>query len=166
MTVWRLLILVAILPALLMAGCGEPETGGESTRVRLVSPAGKSVTVEVDVAADDTARQRGLQGRSSLAMHEGMLFVFPDERVRVFWMQDVLIPLDIFFFDCEGNMHNMDSLSLCKRGGQGSQYSCPTSRSSGPTMFVLEVPAGFITANQITEQWKLLRDPPSPDISP
>jgi uncharacterized protein len=163
MRIRRHLILAILLPAFLFARCNTSDTQeGEHMSIQLISPSGKSVTLTVSIAADDAAWRRGLQGRRSLAMDEGMLFVFPDDQVREFWMKDVLIPLEILFFDEEGKVFHLGSLEPCEVPGEASQSSCPILRSSGPARFVLEVPAGFIEAHQITERWRLSGSFPSP----
>ncbi len=47
------------------------------------------------VADDAEKREHGLGGTPALAPDEGMLFVFPDERMHAIWMKDMLIPIDI-----------------------------------------------------------------------
>lgn len=53
------------------------------------------VTYKVDVAESTVAKAKGLSGRASLASDAGMLFIFGDDAVRYFWMQGMLIPLDV-----------------------------------------------------------------------
>ncbi|KKW28351.1 MAG: hypothetical protein A3K06_00395 [Candidatus Doudnabacteria bacterium RIFCSPHIGHO2_01_52_17] len=56
---------------------------------------GQEFLVEI---ADSPAEQiQGLSGRQSLCETCGMLFVFPEARVRSFWMKDMNFPLDIIF---------------------------------------------------------------------
>ena len=56
-----------------------------------------TVTAEVASTADE--RAQGLMYRESLGQNAGMLFVFPDNSVRSFWMQNTYIALDIAFMD-------------------------------------------------------------------
>lgn len=63
----------------------------------------------------------------------GMLFVFPDERVRGFWMKNTITSLDIAFARLDGSIvmtHTMPPLTL------------RTFSSVEPAMFALEVKAG------------------------
>lgn len=53
-----------------------------------------SKTYYCQVAQNDEDRKKGLQGVSSLAKDEGMLFVWPDEGTREMWMKNTEIPLD------------------------------------------------------------------------
>lgn len=64
----------------------------------------------LEVAEDDRSRHIGLMGRTELSHSEGMLFVYPDERIRAFWMKDTLIPLSLAFVDAAGviiSVHDM-----------------------------------------------------------
>jgi uncharacterized membrane protein (UPF0127 family) len=54
-------------------------------------------TFSVEVAADPPTRAQGLMHRDTLAPGGGMLFVFPDERQRPFFMKNVRFPLDILW---------------------------------------------------------------------
>lgn len=56
-------------------------------------------TISVEVATTDEQRAHGLMFRKSLPVDQGMLFVFPDEAPRHFWMKNTFIPLSIGFFD-------------------------------------------------------------------
>jgi uncharacterized membrane protein (UPF0127 family) len=61
-----------------------------------------AAVARVEVAADDYSRQRGLMFRESLPPDTGMLFVYPDEEPRNFWMKNTLIPLSIAYADRTG----------------------------------------------------------------
>lgn len=55
--------------------------------------------IEVEIAATDADRMRGLQSRPSLDPDQGMLFIFPSAGKHSFWMKNTLIPLDIIWMD-------------------------------------------------------------------
>ena len=81
------------------------------------------------------ARMRGLMYRTELERDQGMLFVFPDQRPRSFWMKNTCIPLDMLFVDRHGTivgiLENVPTLNLESRG-----VPCPAA-------YVLEVNAGW-----------------------
>ena len=82
-----------------MPGCGEqsvPVDGGIE-RVALADR-----TFDLELAMSNESRRRGLGGRESLGPDAGMFFVFPDARMRRFWMYDCLIPIDIAFVGPNG----------------------------------------------------------------
>mgnify|MGYP000548106965 CR=1 FL=1 len=58
-------------------------------------------SVSAEIAANDADRQQGLMFRDRLPKDSGMLFVYPETKVRGFWMKDTRIPLSIAFADAD-----------------------------------------------------------------
>jgi uncharacterized membrane protein (UPF0127 family) len=48
--------------------------------------------------------------RTALGEDRGMLFVFPSEEDRSFWMKDTLIPLSIAYMDSEGRIVDIQDM--------------------------------------------------------
>ena len=62
-----------------------------------VSIYNKNITFNVEVAKTIEERRIGLMYRKKLLNNEGMLFVFPQERIIQLWMKNTYIPLDVIF---------------------------------------------------------------------
>jgi hypothetical protein len=101
------------------------------------------VTVDVEMAETDSARTRGLMQRTSLPDQSGMLFLFPNEQPRSFWMANTPLALDIIFADADSQI-----VSVAK---YTTPYSQENVRSEGPSQFVLEMPAGFADSYGVLE---------------
>jgi hypothetical protein len=56
-------------------------------------------TVVAEVAATAEERSEGLMYREEVPDGTGMLFVFPDNQIRAFWMANTYVPLDIAYMD-------------------------------------------------------------------
>jgi uncharacterized membrane protein (UPF0127 family) len=119
--------------ALVAAGCGG---GRFPMRTIQVGELG----MRVEIADDGAKRAQGLMNRDTLPADEGMLFVYPDEAPRSFWMKNTRIPLSIAYIDRQGrivSVHDMRPLST--RG----------TPSDGPAMYALEVNQGWFAQHQI-----------------
>ena len=66
--------------------------------------------IEAEVAANDQHRQVGLMNRKTMPAQRGMLFVFPDEQIRNFWMRDTLIPLSIAYIASDGRIVDIQDM--------------------------------------------------------
>ena len=117
---------------LLLTSCGEVERVG----IRV-----GDVNANVELAFTNEARRKGLMGRERLGRSEGMLFVFPREKVREMWMLNVPIPLDVGFFDRRGQL--LDWQTMAPDGGRKIY------RSSAPALYVLEMNRGWFARHQI-----------------
>ncbi len=124
-------------PAAPAASCPADPTGPPELAWGAVTfvDAPQSPQIRVELAESDPTRARGLMYRTALEQDQGMLFVFPDERPRSFWMKNTCIPLDMLFIDRSGTivgiLENVPTLSRASRG-----VPCPAT-------YVLEVNAGW-----------------------
>lgn len=96
---------------------------------------GERFTVELARTSDEQAL--GLMFRDSLADDHGMLFLFPGEARRSFWMRNTRIPLDIFYFDA-----NLRLVSVAESAQPCRSQRCPSYPSAAPAQYVLELRAG------------------------
>ena len=93
---------------------------------------------QVEVAATEPARMRGLMFRDSMPADHGMLFVHQNEAPVAYWMKNTRIALDIFYFNRNFKLVSMRAdVPPCSAGDQ-----CPAYPSTGPALYVLELNAG------------------------
>ncbi len=91
--------------------------------------------VEVEVARSEEQRNRGLMYRDSMPEDEGMLFVWPENSRRSFWMRNTCLPLDMLFIAMDGTIVGI--LEQVPTMNDNSRFvPCPAA-------FVLEVNAGW-----------------------
>lgn len=118
---------------------------GENTII-IYTGAGKT-RIRVEYAATAEKQKQGLVGRASLPKNSGMIFIFPDEKIREFWMKDVLIPLDIIFINTNGRINEIVTIKPCIEDVE----TCPIYTSKEPARFAIEVNVGFTAKNRIIE---------------
>ncbi len=94
-----------------------------------------SRAVMVEIADDPAEQAQGLMGRAHLAADRGMLFVYPDEAERHFWMHNTPISLDMIFLD-----RNLFIVGIIRRAKPNSDDTLTVGK---PSRYVLEVEAGL-----------------------
>ena len=124
---------------------GAPSTTPGASRPRTVAyrlePAdGPAATVRLEVAADPSARARGLMGRTEVAKGTGMVFLYPADVTEAFWMKNTLVPLSIAFVAADGRVVSVAEMSPCKAD------PCPTYAPAGPYRYAVELAAGSFGA--------------------
>lgn len=129
---WLILILVNAVHA------ADPETevvriGGEP--------------FELELALDAIERARGLMFREHIDPQGGMLFVFPDDARRNFWMKNCLVDMDILFLDRSGmivRIHEMFAEPLQRENESVEAYHARLKRypSSAPARYAIELKHG------------------------
>ena len=100
------------------------------------------VGLTVEIASTPAERACGLSLRDRLAVNHGMLFVFPDDGIREFWMKDTRMPLSIAFLEANGRITeilDMDPREPARR------Y-----RSSQAVRYALETDRGWFSAQGIS----------------
>ncbi len=136
------LILATAIMLVSMTACSKPAIVNGKAVVDLD---GTSYTL--DIVADNPTRERGLGGASELPDNGGMLFVFPDSRLRTFVMRDCLIDIDIIFLDPTGRivaMHHMPKEELKADSESPVQYEQRLKRypSRFSAKFAIEIAGG------------------------
>ena len=102
--------------------------------VVIQTPEGNQFYYLLELAATPAARQKGLMNRYDLGSGDGMLFVWPGEDYRSFWMKNTPISLDILFFSSE--------LTLVSRHENTVPFSMTRLPSGKPARYVVELKAG------------------------
>ncbi len=67
----------------------------------------KNYSVYLDIADNYLKRTIGLMFVNKLESNKGMLFVFDDEKDRIFWMKNTFVPLDIIFVSSDFKINNI-----------------------------------------------------------
>ncbi len=98
--------------------------------------------VFVELALDEAERAQGLMFRPRMSADDGMLFVYPSEGHRTFWMGNTLIPLDIAFFGSDGTLLNVNETPTYP-DPRNPPPAYATSDSAGPARYVLETNLGW-----------------------
>ena len=93
------------------------------------------ISMDIEIADDDSKREVGLMGRPVMEERQGMLFVFDEEIMASFWMKNTILSLDIIFINKFGEI-----VTICKNTTPFSEQAYP---ATAMTLFVLEVNAGF-----------------------
>ncbi|HEX8299680.1 MAG TPA: DUF192 domain-containing protein [Rubricoccaceae bacterium] len=139
-----MLRLTALLSLVLLAGCrSETPAPPAATSVpfridgRLSFVRGDRVlkTIDIEIAATDSTRERGLMERREIPPDTGMLFVFDTAEQQNFYMASTPRSLDIQYYGPDSTLLNIAEDTV--------PYSFDTLPSSGPAQFVVEVPAGY-----------------------
>jgi hypothetical protein len=140
-----------VICALAIACCvatAPPTTAPDEPKpvIEKVELAGE--TFKLEVAADDPARAKGLQGRKELAPHGGMLFIHPRPRVLSYWMVDCVIDIDVLFINAQGRVVAVHEMKADPQHSSESrpayEYRLRRYRSRRPAQFAIEVPTGTI----------------------
>jgi len=100
------------------------------------------IELEVEVATTFEEHILGLMYRDKLEENDGMLFVFPREKVLSFWMKDTRIPLSIAFIKEDGRIIQIESMK---------PYSLDTHVSKEKARYALEMNEGWFRVHNVRE---------------
>jgi uncharacterized protein len=131
----------------MQSGCGGG--GGTSVgpaattvTVQIVNAAGRHFNIDAETATNTDQWAQGLMNRPSLGTNSGMLFVFPGEDFRSFWMKNTMISLDMLFINSAGIIVDINQNAV--------PYSLTAYTSGLPARYVLEVNGGYCAAHDIS----------------
>ncbi len=104
-------------------------------------------TLDVEVANTPATEERGLMYRTKLGAEEGMIFVWPHESIRRFWMHNTCVPLDMLFIAEDGTIVGLLEQVPALNDRERS-VNCPAA-------YVLEVNAGWSRRHGVKPGMKL-----------
>jgi uncharacterized membrane protein (UPF0127 family) len=131
------------------ARCTSSHGGGLPRRSFEIN--GRKVTLEI--AASDSERERGLMFRDSLPEDEGMIFLFPDEIPRSFWMKNCRIDISIAYIDNGGRIVSIVEMKKPEPGTpEGSLEGYP---SGLPAQFAIEMRANWFSDHGVKPGMKV-----------
>ncbi len=125
---------------LLVSGCGKNDNGNAPAGadpikyVSIVKSNGQRYDFKIEIALTQEQQARGLMGRKDMDERSGMLFVFPKEEERAFWMKDTLIPLDMLFIRKDGTIHHLHE--------NAQPLDLTSVPSNGPVIAAIELKGG------------------------
>ncbi len=99
------------------------------------------IVLDIEIADNEYETQTGLMYRQTMDDRQAMLFTFPDERPRYFYMKNTKIPLDIIYLNADSTI-----VSISKNAKPMDRTTLP---SGAPAQFVVEVNAG------LSDRWGL-----------
>ena len=117
------------------------ESTSSASSSGLTEVSANTLNVRATVASDSKERQRGLSGKDSLPLDEGMLFVFEESGVYPFWMKDMKFSIDIIWIDEEKRIVQIVDSALPQSGRDDSELTIY--RPGASAKYVLEINAGL-----------------------
>ena len=101
---------VARCTCLLMhtVACSTGVATDEQTRKCTLHFSTGQILTNVPVAETQTEQERGLSKTHDVS--RGMLFIWRQAATRVFWMRDTWMPLQVGFFDSNGNLFQIEDM--------------------------------------------------------
>ena len=150
--------IIAILTALLLAGCQKPAvvpastvTSATNRQLPYLDHAQPRLTtiklwvgpkeLETELALTETQIYTGMMWRKEMGENEGMLFVFGGPHRVGFYMKNTTVPLSAGYIDPEGvlqEIHDLEPLN-----------ETPVEAASGRIQYVLETPRDWFKKNNI-----------------
>lgn len=105
----------------------------------------KGARLNLEIANNDSTRALGLSKRTNLAWNNGMLFVFPSEEQRTFWMIDCSFDLDIAYLDRNGIVQ--DEQTMVAQPGVAPEFLRRYVSATNRVMYALEVNRGWLSSH-------------------
>ena len=133
----RLFVIVSLF---LMYNLGEASASVKSG-LSIITSNGSKHNFLVEVARTEEEKKIGLMFRKTLAKNAGMLFLYKREALRLMWMKNTFIPLDILFIDKKGVIKRVVKRTV--------PHSLATISSRQSVLAVLELRGGITSSLDI-----------------
>jgi uncharacterized membrane protein (UPF0127 family) len=115
---------------------------------KITAPEAKNApALDVEIADTPATEQRGLMYRTKLGANQGMIFVWPSESRRTFWMHNTCLPLDMLFLAKDGTIVGLLE-QVPTLNDRPRSVRCPAA-------YVLEVNAGWSRRHGLKPGMKL-----------
>ena len=111
------------------------------SELSIITSNGSKHNFLVEVARTEEEKKIGLMFRRTLAKNAGMLFLYKREALRLMWMKNTFIPLDILFIDKKGVIKRVVKRTI--------PHSLATISSRKSVLAVLELRGGITSSLEI-----------------
>jgi len=136
------------LPTEILAGAnGAVSQDVSAMPLPLVTAAGAATPLILAVAADGRSRELGLMCVTALKPSAGMIFVFPGDSDREFWMKNTVTPLDMLWVAPDGTVRNV---AADVPAATLDTTDDKVARRRGHGRYVIELPSGEAAREGIT----------------
>jgi hypothetical protein len=115
----------------------------EETIIKIKTGSSKFIELRCEIAKTIFQKMKGLMNREKLEKDTGLLFTFTFPWIRIFWMKNVKIPLDIIFINSKQEIIKIVNAPI-ETGPFYKKYT-----SGGLCKYVIETNMGFCKENNI-----------------
>lgn len=138
----RLAVLLLLAASAVLPACNRSwETGRNSSDLptgTLEIAGDERLVLDVDLALTSRTQARGLMEVEEIPDDYGMVFLWSDSGRHSFYMKDTLIPLDIAWWNAEGEIVDIQTMQPC------TEEPCRTYVPADTHVGAVEVNAGLL----------------------
>lgn len=153
--------LFSVLIVMVFISCGNEKSNSQNqpeekqgrqleyeTTVTFINNDGENVsTIRAALADEQQERNQGLMDVNEMPADAGMLFIFPNEEPRSFYMANTPLSLDIIFVGADSTIVRIHQNT--------TPFNSEQLLSKKPAKYVVETNAGYCIANDIQEGMKI-----------
>ena len=127
-----------------IAGAGQATDPFPALTAARLAVGGRCIRVVIADSLDE--RVDGLRQERDIGDYDGMLFVFDGATDVGFTMSTVPVPLDIAFYDADGNLVSTQRMKPCAE----VEDECPVYKSDEPFVYALETLKGELPSGSLS----------------